>query len=72
MVRLHIDCNRCDGPRSIAVDEREVAKLGLKAGDRVVLYEPGMECEAVLRPGEIWPWVADIVEGTIKDLPIDE
>ena len=31
--------------------------------------ETGLECEAILRRGTIWPWVADIVETTIKDLP---
>jgi hypothetical protein len=72
VIRLEIDCNRTEAARTIVVHEGVVAKFGLKAGDRVVLYEPGMECEAILRPGETWPWGADIVEGTIKDLPIEE
>jgi hypothetical protein len=71
MIRLPIDCNCCEGPRTIVVDAKDVAKFRLKIGDRVVLHEPGMECEAILRDGDQWPWVADIVEGSIKDMPID-
>jgi len=32
-------------------------------------YEPGdIECEAIVRHGERWEWVADILDGTIRPL----
>jgi hypothetical protein len=40
-----------------------------KVGELVPLYEPGsIECEAILRHGTHWEWVADILDGTIREL----
>ena len=39
----------------------------LTVGTKVILYEPGdIECEAIVRHGKSWEWVAEIVEGTIR------
>jgi hypothetical protein len=39
----------------------------LVTGTRVVLYEPNqIECEAIVRRGKTWPWVAEVVEGTVR------
>ena len=72
MIRLEVDINRREGHRTIVIPEQSVLGKDLKVGTTVVLYEPGMECEAILRHGKDWPWVADIIEGTIKKLPLDE
>ncbi len=72
MIRIPVDCNWREDAWAIVIRPENIAIFGLKIGDRVVLHEPGMECEAILRRGTQWPWVADIVEGTIKDVPYDE
>jgi len=35
---------------------------------RVVIYEDDLECEAILRPGKIFPWMAQIIPGTFRDV----
>jgi hypothetical protein len=72
MIRIEIDCNWREDMRTIVLPEARVAEFGLQGGERVILHEPGMECEAIVRCGKQWPWVADVIEGTIKDLPIDD
>jgi hypothetical protein len=70
MLRIRVDVNCREGRRTVAIPPDSVPGHDLKVGMKVILREPGMECEAVLRHGEIWLWVADIVEGTIKDVPL--
>jgi hypothetical protein len=53
--------------RAVMIPSRSVSAEGLVAGAKVILCEPGdIECEAILRRGTSWEWVADIVDGTIK------
>jgi hypothetical protein len=67
MLRLHVDMNNREDQRTIVIPSRYVSAEGLVAGAKVILYEPGdIECEAILRRGTSWEWVADIVDGTIK------
>ena len=54
----------------MALNERSVPPEVLVPGTRVILYEPEeveMRCEAIVRRGKVWPWVADIVKGTFKN-----
>jgi hypothetical protein len=68
MARIRVDFNRREGPRTIAISAEDVSQDELRVGAIVTLYEPGdIECEAVLRHGTRWEWVADIVESTIRD-----
>ena len=68
MPRIRVDFNRREGPRTVAVSEEDVPEHELAVGAIVTLYEPGdIECEAVLRHGIRWKWVADILDGTIRD-----
>ena len=71
MLRILVDVNWREDDRTIVIPEERVSRDNLLEGKRVILYEPGMECEAILRRGVQWPWVADIVEGTIRETPID-
>lgn len=72
MVRVLADFNARDGYLRILLPTDAPAEV-LVPGTRVILYEPDeLECEAIVRRGETWPWVADIVEGTIKDYPHGE
>ena len=71
MLKILIDVNWREENNAIVIPEESVSRDNLLEGKRVILYEPGMECEAILRRGAVWPWVADIVEGTIKETPID-
>ena len=73
MLRVFIDCNRMVGPRTVAIHspEDQIPEELRKEGTRVILYEPGMECEGILRRTERpWEWVADIVAETVRDIPI--
>jgi hypothetical protein len=69
MLRIPIDVNRREEPLAIAIKPGAVPEENLRVGERVVLYEPGFECEAILRHGTTWKWVADIIEETICDVP---
>ncbi len=72
LVRIKADFNARDGYLGIILPDDAPAEV-LVPGAHVVLYEPDeFECEAIVRRGETWPWVADIVEGTIKDYPRSE
>ncbi len=66
MRRIAVDMNlREDG--SVVVLPKNAKDDHLSVGDRVILYEhDDIECQAILRRGQSWEWVADIVEGTIK------
>jgi hypothetical protein len=64
MLRIAVDFNLREGPRTIVLRS---LPAGVTVGTKVVLYEPGdIECEAIVRRGDIWDWVADMVEGSIK------
>lgn len=62
--------NRREDFRTIVISPKSTSNIELKEGMRVILHEPGIECEAILRHGTQWQWVADIIEGTVKDIPI--
>lgn len=72
MIRIAVDCNWREDTRTIVIRHENVPEFHLRVGVKVTLHEPGMECEAILRHGKRWPWVADIIEGTIKNVPYDE
>jgi hypothetical protein len=68
MKRISVDTNAREGYRAIVIFPQDMPPQGLSVGERVILYEPGFECEAIVRHGAYAQWVADIVEDTIKDL----
>ena len=80
MIRLHVDFNERELLREGV--ETTVVELGdqnsgirsenLKEGERVLLYDSSMECEAILRHGRDHEWVADIIGGTIRDFLVDQ
>jgi len=49
---------------AVPVADRDKLTVGL----RIVLTDGITECEAVLRHGEDYEWVADIIEGTTRDI----
>ena len=68
VARIRVDFNRREGPGTIAISPEDVPTDELKVGALVTLYETGdIECEAILRHGRRWEWVADILDGTIRD-----
>ena len=72
MLKIAVDMNLREDHRTIVIPPQQVPPSGLSVGVKVVLYEPGdIECEAIVRHGETWDWVADIVEGTIKPTLLD-
>jgi hypothetical protein len=73
MLKIHVDMNLREGPRTIVVPPRQMPMDGLTVGAKVTLYEPGdIECEAIVRDGTTWEWVADIIEGTIRETSLKE
>jgi hypothetical protein len=71
MIRIMTDFNTREGDTTIVLRDDAPAEA-LVVGARIILYEPGdIECEAIVRRGETWPWVADIVKGTVVDPPDD-
>lgn len=73
MIRILNDFNLMEDDRAVVLHVEHTPPEALVPGIRVVLYEPGdIECEAIVRRGKTWPWVADIVEGTIKNPPAAE
>ena len=69
-MRLHVDFNCREDTRTIAIlRPLEIPDEHKKVGELVILYEPGsIECEAILRHGTHWEWVADILDETIREL----
>jgi hypothetical protein len=71
LVRVRTDFNRREGFAVVLPDDAPAAVL--VAGTRIMFYERDQtewrEGVAIVRPGEEFPWVADIVEGTIMDYP---
>ncbi len=74
MQRIRVDMNHQEDHNTIVITSQCVPAEGLSVGVRVVIYEPDgdIECEAVVRHGASYQWVADIVEGTIRQPSLDE
>jgi hypothetical protein len=67
ILKIVVDMNLREDQRTIVIPPQRVPARGLTPGTKVILYEPGdIECEAIVRHGVWWEWVADIVDGTIK------
>jgi hypothetical protein len=77
MIRLHVDYNEREllkeDVQTIVVElggkNSDIPQTDLKEGARVILSDGTMECEAVLRHGRDYEWVADMIRGTSRDLP---
>ena len=53
--------------RAVVLHVEHTPPEALVPGTRVILYEPGdIECEAIVRRGKQFAWVAEIIEETIK------
>lgn len=69
MIRVFVDFNCMERAGAVVVRPKDIPIEELKVGNRITVYTPGeMECEAILRHGQMWEWVADMVEGTTKSL----
>lgn len=70
MIRVVADFNRMEGDRAVALHPEHTPPDALVPGTRVIVYEPGdIECEAIVRRGTRFPWVADMIEETIRYAP---
>ncbi|MBN9087821.1 MAG: hypothetical protein J0J01_13000 [Reyranella sp.] len=69
MLRILIDGNRNEGPWTVVIPHKWLNPNELIEGRRVVVYEGDQEWIAVLRRGEVWPWVADIEAEIRKPAP---
>jgi hypothetical protein len=74
MLRIYVDFNAREvhpHVESVAIplhtDRAEEYKAHLFEGRRVIIFDEGTECEAMLRRGTSFPWVADIIPNTLKD-----
>jgi hypothetical protein len=68
MQRIPVGINHQEDHNTIVITPQSVPPEGLSVGERIIIFEPGIECEAIVRHGTSHEWVADIVEGTIRDL----
>jgi hypothetical protein len=67
VIRILNDFNTREDDWVIVLNEARTPPEALVTGTRVILYEPDdVECEAIVRPGKTWPWVAEVVKGTVK------
>jgi hypothetical protein len=71
MLRIRVDVNEREEPHAVAIQPDWAPAESLRVGESVVLYDPGMECEAILRHGKRWEWVADVIWQTIREVPYD-
>jgi hypothetical protein len=81
MLALYVDYNARerlpDGGQAVSINfgkmNPEALATKLASGSRVILYDEETRCEGVLRHGEwIKGWVADVIPGTVRDLPTGE
>jgi len=77
MLAVQVDFNErevyADGDQAAAIsfgpqENPPALERKLEGGLRVLLYDWEMRREGVVRPGDLYPWVADIVRGSIRDL----
>jgi hypothetical protein len=67
MLKIAVDMNLREDIRTIVIPPTVVPMEGFAVGTKVILYEPGdIECEAIVRRGKSWEWVAEIIEETIR------
>ncbi len=72
VIKVSNDFNLMEDDRAVVLNDSTPAEA-LVPGIRIILYEPGQfECEAIVRRGKTWPWVADTLEGTFRDYPQDD
>lgn len=65
MIRLATDFNTTENGAVVLPDSAPAEAL--VPGTRVILFRPDeFECEAIVRRGAAWPWVAEIVRRTKK------
>src|SRR6185312_11694361 len=65
MIRLATDFNTTENGAIVLPDSAPAGAL--VPGTRVILFRPKeFECEAIVRRGAAWPWVAEIVSRTRK------
>ena len=65
MYRIAVDMNLREDHGTIVLPKLSIPGDGLAVGQKVILYESDdIECEAIVRHGETWEWVADIVKGS--------
>ena len=65
MIRLSTDFNTQEQGAIVLPPDAPAEVLTL--GAQIILFKPDVfECEAIVRPGTAYPWVADIVPRTIK------
>jgi hypothetical protein len=80
VIKLHVDFNEREllreGVETTVIElngrNSKTRSENLHEGEKVILYDSSMECEAILRHGHDHEWVADIVPGSIRDLPQEQ
>jgi hypothetical protein len=78
MLKFYVDFNSCEGVDTAVVVRLDtelnagISEDQMEVGSRVLLYEETMECEAILRLGSYYKWVADLLVETIRHLPEDQ
>jgi hypothetical protein len=72
MIRILNDFNDREDERTVVLNDARLPPDAMVPGARVFLYEPDqIECEAIVRRGKTWPWVAEMIAGTIRHVGED-
>ena len=67
MIKIYNDFNTREGDWEVVLNERFTPPEALVEGTRIIVVcEDSFECEAIVRRGKIWPWIGDVVAGTVK------
>ena len=70
MIKIINDFNKMEGSRgnhwSVVLHVEHTPPEALVVGRRVIVSTPGeSECEAIVKRGKYYPWVAEIIEETL-------
>jgi hypothetical protein len=67
MIKIYNDFNTREGDWEVVLNERFTPPEALVEGTRVIIVcEVSFECEAIVRHGKVWPWIGDVVAGTVR------
>jgi hypothetical protein len=74
MLRIYVDFNNQEEIDTVVIRldsnlNSNISEHKMSPGQRVILNDETMECEAILQNGKHFRWVATIIPETIRDIP---
>lgn len=77
MLRFYVDFNQCEDVDVVVIQTHvkinsEIDIIKMIEGERVLLYDESLECEAILRKVSGERWVAELDRRTRHEIPEDQ